>query len=801
MDALRAIPRTDSAALTKIVTRAQFWLSKIPGDVVGPGVHTVLGVELVSPDRSPELLKAAVPSIIEEFPLVETLPIFETAAVAAAYSERPSECWEGLRWLCLFNGNDPDEMAIALRELSEEISRRQPGPGVKPDLPERVAVRLLQLTGKDEDEDSATPLAANIDRALTYEKDYLRRPGLSFFPLERRHAETALNDTELTLVSRVQRTRELWFDPKFEPPESFVEELRAAAGCIDVEQIARSRYPTTGDYVLRELEPVLARCTPDLLADLIRRKMRSIATSPPESRYWSAIRTTAYFVLAGEAEAEAAKALRLQSRDNDETEEAYAANKLLLVEVQDVGAPTQFDTLIQADLKFILPDFIEVLRPLTTDEIDALIDRYCRGTQKQKDDLLFLLSCRSQPLSDNARSWIADCANQENDDCRGAAFQILTQADPMRFGRILAADGWSWEPDESFQINHYGTEALIEATPDLSFSDIAPRLAPWRLLNAARRRGTDPDEVWLAADMLGRWLMGDRIKERPPGFYVEAEDFGPVLRYAPDAVVQWLEGCSEPTAEFRARAHNSIFRPLCEALLAHDPTRGVQLWRVLHETIPHIGPTNVDDLWLMAFRAPDSPAVTTLREELAELAYCHTDQALLDLAIAASYNDRADWLKNRIEADLASIPAWKRKRAVVLAGFISNDALPVTDAWPDGEIRTEYADLAVTSARHRWIEACARHWWQVYLEAPNPTEAYAAWVLFLRSADRRAWVWMQQDHDAEIARDSDDFFRRKMVHVQINQDNLKNAMKKRDDEMDRKFLYREVAKGVGPWAH
>ena len=800
VDALREIPRTDSVALTKIVARAQRWLSEVPSDVVGSGAHTVLGVELVSDDRFPEGLQAVVPSIIEGFPLAKTLPIFETAAVAEVYSERPSDYWEGLRWLCLFNENDPEEMTIALRELSGEINRRQPEAGGKPDLPRRIAVCLLRLTGSDEDEDSATPLAANIDRALTYEKDYLPRPGRSIIDLERRHAETALNDIELTLVSRVQRTRELWFDPTFKPPEPFVEELRAAADCIDVEQIARSRYLTIDGYVLRELEPVLARCTPDLLADLIRRKVRSIATSPPESRYWGAIRTTAYFVLTGEAEAEAAKALRLQGRENDETEEASAANNLLLVEVQDLDAPIQFDTLIKADLKFILRDFTKVLHPLTSDDIDSLINCYYRGTQKQQDDLLNLLSCRSQPLSDNAWAWIADFVNQEHNDCRPAAFQVLAHAELKRFGLTLGDDGWSWDPDECFRINHYGTEALIEATIDLPFNDIAPRLAPWGLLYAARRRGTDPDEVRLAADLLGRWLMGDRIKERATGLCVEAEDFDPVFRYAPDIVEKWLEGCSEPTAEFRDRAHNSIFRPFCEALLAHDPCRGVQLWRVLRETIPRFGPTNVDDLWHMAFRSPDSPAVTALREELAELEYCHTDQALFDLAIAASYNDKADWLTNRIETDQASTLAWKRKRAVVLAGFTSNNALPVANAWPDGEIRTYYADLAVTSARHKWIEACARHWWQVYLEAPNPTEAYAAWVLFLRSADRRAWVWMQQDQDAEIARNSDDFFKRKMVHVQLNQDNLKNAMKKRGDTMDRKFLYREVSKGVGPWA-
>ena len=798
VDALRVIPRTDSAALTKIVSRARRWLSEVFNDNVNLGTYTVLGIELVSGARSLELLKSAVPSIIEGFPLVEAVPIFETEAVAAVHSGIPSVCWEGLRWLCLFNEDDADETATALRELSEEIRRRQPESGVKPDLPERVAVRLLGLTGREEDEDTAVSILANVDRFPTYEKDYLPRPSKSVFALERRHAHIALNDTEQKLVLRIQRTRELWFDPAFEPPESFVEELRAAAVCINVEQIGRSQYSSTDDHVLRELEPVLARCAPDLLADLIRRTMRSIANSPPESRYWSATHATDHLVLAGEAEISAAQSLRLNGQEIDEKREAFVTNKLLLLEIRDLEARTQFDALIQADLKYILDDFSEVLRPLTANDIDGLIDCYHRGTQKQQDDLLILLSNHSQTLSDNACAWIADYANENSNDCRWAAFQILNQADPMRFGRILAADDWSWEPDESFRVNHYGTEALIEATLELPFNDVAPRLAPWRLLNAVRRRGTDPEEVRLAANMLGQLLIGDRIKERRPGHSVEVEDFEPVFRHAPDIVEHWLEGCSDPTAEFRYRAHYSLFRPLCEALLAHDPCRGVQLWRVLHEGIPRIGPTNVDDLWLMAFRAPDSPAVTALQAELAELEYCHTDKALLDLAIAASLNDKDEWIAKRIETDQTSTLTWKQRRAVVLAGFTSNNLLPIADAWPDGEIQTNDAEFAVKSARFKWTEACARPWWQAFLKAPNPEEAYAAWVLFLRSADRRAWVWMQQD--IESARESDDFFKLKMVHAQLNQENLERELKKNDDKIDREFLYRTVSKGVGPWA-
>lgn len=800
VNALREIPRKDKTALATIVERAKCWMSAVPHDAEVPQDGRVVGVELLPVNQSPELLKAAVPSIIECFPLSEALPIFEAEAVATSYVERPSESWEGLRWLCLFNKIDPDETTTALRKLSEEVLCRQPESGVNPNLPKRIAVRLLRLTGREEDEDTAVPINANIDHSLTYEKDYLLRPGRSFFALERQHAEAALNDTDLTLVFRVQRTKELWFDPTFIPLDTFVDELREAGENIDVENLDRQQVMSDDDFILRELTPALARSLPEVLADLIGRKMRSMATCQREFRYWSAIKATEDLILAGEDEVDAVRALRKSGKESCEKEETYAANKLLLLEVRDMDAQAQFETLIRADLEFILRDFSIVLRPLAKDGIDTLINQYDLGTPKQQVNLLSLLSCHPLDLSDYAWSWIEGHAKQADDDLQALAFQILTRSDPARFGLILDVKGWSWNQDNDFRINHFGTDALVEATVGFPFADVAPRLAPWRLLKAVRQRGAIPAEVRLAAEIFGRWLGDETIEEETTEAAVAAGDFELVLQHAPDFVEQWLEGCAEPTVEFLRRAHRSAFMPLCEALLIYDPCRGVQLWRVLHEALPfrRNGVADVEELWHVVFRVPDSPEILTLREELAELEYCNADQALFDLAVAASFNGKSEWLTRRIEADQESSDAWRRQRAAVLKGFTSNNTLPVEGAWPDGEIHTSYAESAKTSARYQWAEACARHWWKTFLRAPNPTEAYAAWVLFLRSADRRALVWIQQE--IETAHNSDDFFRLKMTHFHLNQENMKNTVKKREDRIDRNFLYSKIFEGVGSWA-
>ncbi|MDE0330375.1 MAG: hypothetical protein OXL41_00750 [Nitrospinae bacterium] len=804
--ALSTIPRDDSAVLNMIVERSCRWLSVVAcdgdrqsdrlkrligSDTLGP--ITVGGVDLKLVDQSSGLLKAVVPLIVEGFPLANALPIFETATVALEVEDSIYR-WDGLKWLCLLNEVDPDETATALCALSEEIRHRQPEQGVHPDLPKRIAALLLWLTGQEGDEEAAVSMDPGIDRPLTYEKDYLPQPGRSWFPLERRHAQSVLADTELPLLSRVQRTEELWLDPNFEPPASFVAEVRAAATCIDVEKLNRHGGLTSEDYDFESLEPVLARCAPDLLADLIRRMMRSMATCPSESRHWSAIHATGHLVLAGEEEAAAARALRLSGGGGNDD---HATNDLLLVEIRDLDAQAQFDELIHADLESISTKFAKILRPPTPDDVDDLIARYADGSLKQQRDLLILLSIHPVELTDTAWSWVEKCAKCQDNDSRRFAFRILTHTDPVRFGQTLEADGWSWSQDEHDWVNCYGMDALIKATSGLPFNELAPRLAPWRLLEAVRQRGAEPTEVRLAAEIFNQWLA-----ERPSSKVAFcAKDFLPVLQYAPDIVEQWIRDSCESTADFQYRGFSAerVFLALCEALLAHDPERGAQLWKTLRTTMRmrYIGAVGVEELLHMVFRVPDSPAVTVLRDELAGLEHCHTDQALFNLAIAAAYNNKDDWLATLIGQDRASKFAWRRKRAVVLAGFTADNTLPVEDAWPSGEIKTDYAYLAQKAARYRWAEACARHWWRDYLASYDPTEAYAAWVLFLRSADRRCWVWMNQD--IEAVQESDDFFKPKMIHARLNQGKLENALKKSENKLDKNFLDRQIFAGLGPW--
>ena len=82
---------------------------------------------------------------------------------------------------------------------------------------------------------------------------------------------------------------------------------------------------------------------------------------------------------------------------------------------------TRVEALIQADLADIALDFAEVLRPLTADDLTALINRYDR--RRTEAAAVICSSClviRPVQLAGEAWSWVQAFAKQEDDDLLNA---------------------------------------------------------------------------------------------------------------------------------------------------------------------------------------------------------------------------------------------------------------------------------------------------------------------------------------------------------------------------------------------
>ena len=536
---LRSIAEPDTAVRAALIARSREWCSVVSRGVrpardgnanfehehseqfrtrVGvdaSGPRHVLGVRLKLVDWDDGMLSSIVPSLLEGLPIVPLLPVFETAAVAMTVGRRHAS-WTGLKWLVHLNEIDYTEANAALRQLSVSVLAREPEEGINPLLPARAAALLLWLIGTEDDDRKATDIDPGLENSFDYARDYFAKPSQSFFELERRHAHETLTDGSLPLVHRIRRVGDLWFDSAFAAPQSFVAELRAAAIEIDVTKLDQHSGHTAEDHSFEEIQPALARCAPDILVDLLQRKMQGLAACPPKSRYWSGVRATSSFLLAGPLERAGAKALRMSLDQDPESNERFAASQLLLVELHSRTALEQAETLIEAKPDAFLRTFSEVLQALSPDDADALIARHGQESSTIRD-LLYVLAHRRVAFSERAFVWLGDAALAQDGELRSIAFRALALSDAERFGQALFNAHWTWSPMMGHWESYYGSGALIEGTRGEPFDRVVHRIAPWRLLEAARRRGADPVEVRLAANVLTDLLRGLGLGDPDPG--------------------------------------------------------------------------------------------------------------------------------------------------------------------------------------------------------------------------------------------------------------------------------------------
>ena len=311
---------------------------------------------------------------------------------------------------------------------------------------------------------------------------------------------------------------------------------------------------------------------------------------------------------------------------------------------------------------------------------------------------------------------------------------------------------------------------------------------------------SDPNLSQVARTTAERILEARRAGAELFLIHVSANDLASVLDHAPDLVDKWTTEVTEQGTSFARRVHlaEELYLRLCQCLLTTRPAQGVALWGVLRKILRtrFVGVGGVEELTHIAFSAPSTPETDGLLAQMLEPASAHSDKVLLYLSVAATLQHRQDWLAARIADDRSSTRVWRLRRGAKLLAYSSSNQLPVDGAWPAGEVQTQTAEIGRTSARMRSLEACAHHWWNSFITAAARDEAYAAWVLFVRAADRRVWTWLSLE---PLQRDTVPLAGIKLSHFELNRDALDKAIAHRERELDRQYLDWTTFPGVGPW--
>ncbi|MDR7099362.1 hypothetical protein J2X04_001709 [Lysobacter niabensis] len=540
IDALRAVDRDDLLVRQLVLSRAADWLRIVSRDIevhaapdpeverrrherliarVGrdeSGLLTVLGERIFFVDRDEAMWAEHVSALIEGYPLADAMPALRIAAIAASIAFN-HQAWCQLRWVCLLNEVDPDALAVAARSVAADMRAVVTEPGIDPHLKVRVEQLLLHLSGRREDNEAAMALDVRLDRQFTYEADYLPDPVRSFFPLERRHAEAALKDATVSLRSRLHRCADLCIDPTFEPPESFCDELSKAVESIAVDALYASRATAIQDHEFEQLQPMLARWAPRQLASLRRRWASSVDKTHPEARPVRAWHMNEGLLLYGSFEVAAAKALRQAGREERDGDEIHAGAELILPELKGMDALAQALAVVGADLVQITTSVTNFVTPLSTEQVDKLLERFGEGTEKQRRDVLILLVTDPPAFSDIAWAWVETFTVSDDPIDRRLGLMALAAADAKRLGHLLDGQGWRFSDGMDVMAAHAASGALYTATIGQPFDQVAARLAPWRLLEAVRFRGDDAAESRIAGELLDAVLGAGPVSAPDPG--------------------------------------------------------------------------------------------------------------------------------------------------------------------------------------------------------------------------------------------------------------------------------------------
>ena len=494
-----------------------------------PGQVTVTGRVFEIVDYRDNDLIITASQLLQGRPLADAIEFFETGAIHHAIVGGGTG-HESQSWLNALNTVDPEETAEGLRRASEIVRERTPEPGVHSDLNKRIASLLLQWTGYADDDELARTIDPKIDHLHRYETDYLANPSRSFFRLERRHAAQVLRDTGLLIIRRIERAKDALLDPSFEVPPEFVDELLSTGEGFDFSQTATGLGRTRHDHQWERLSLALARCAPEKLADLERKRLLGFSDRLIEQRFGSSLVAPNAMLLAGKEESIAIQTLReLGDRKRDNAEYTTQTN-FLISEIQYEPPVAQVQRIMEAGLDQIDSYLAGACDPPTEHEIDLLLDEY-GDNEEQLRRLASILGAHDLTFSERAFNTFFNLLKPgDADSASGAVWELLAFNEPVRLGTMLDYDAWSWSSERHIMENLMGSVAIAESNRDAPFTEYAQRVAPAQLLETLSQEERSREDVELAVELLTGVLFGDSKYPPEPGVVISHEQDKTELR-------------------------------------------------------------------------------------------------------------------------------------------------------------------------------------------------------------------------------------------------------------------------------
>lgn len=272
---------------------------------------------------------------------------------------------------------------------------------------------------------------------------------------------------------------------------------------------------------------------------------------------------------------------------------------------------------------------------------------------------------------------------------------------------------------------------------------------------------------------------------------IEKEAMLRIMDYSSGLIRKWIDEVEfQPRLVERA---SGFYQSLCDALWDRDAEKALSLWRKLrsmrHTTRFVNRPESSDWISAMPFRR-DDPAALVARNEL--LDSCMDDLSLLEVATIAIANNEFEWMEKQIKELISEPRLARRARGIMLACMsgVSNKELDRTIN--EAEVSGSWVgDLLVAMRDHKNKFEFAQHWYRTFLREDDNDLAWAAFQLFLRCVDRRAWKMMVLLEDEAQGPHKK---QRKKISRSYAQ-SLRHRIERREREMKGRYLTLKFKKG------
>jgi len=731
----------------------------------------------------------AIVSYIERRPFIEAIVTWAVTRAIMTHSVGQ----EQFQWLLRLN---PEDHGAAEDEILKEASALH---SLAAPVAGRAAALLL---------DGLATLRAMSAKHDTSEEDHAN---------EQRRAWPELDSTgaiiwadqraaeALDPVRWMERISAYATNPEARLSPSDQERLRAAG----VEIVHKKTLELESTFERGRIALALSRWAPGTLGQIARQAFTDLPKHAAKPRAEPTERLEEVNLLLKPEQREtvlqlALEQLKTRTPTTDENKERLAERRLQnMVAVGLVGKAASEQIRV---LKCLLPSFT----------FNRTLGRLL--TQLQKSDLEIIFAILATEVGESAiASWLGyigevdfqelptdsaillNLTRHTNKDIRGQAISLLWSARDQTWGRAFVDGEWSHiqgqEPLEAV----CGTHLICTYGAHLDFDIVRRRIVPQALFHLVEARGCQQAELQAAYhyvnELLDEEISGNRKSRYGYAYAFKAEKAWRKIVAMDDGTLV------EKTRKAATRGHALGFLnilPLVElvrAVIEVTPTKGAEIWRLAAATLRRSA-VSIGDFEQLPFITPDHPETAKLRSRTLDSA--KNDAQLDQFAFWSLRDSHESWLLEIINEDLSQASAGRIARGLTLAGFL--DCTDNANAlWKnDIEMRSLTGWLGqVRAAAKRSYQrnVRARYWFEQYLTATDPDNAFGYLNLCIECLDLRSFLWMQQmvDHRRK------DLLQPWLEHLDIKIDARKNRRKKVEDERKKTLFFTPISSDMSPW--